>query len=160
MTGLMRASETGWLHALRTYAILTVIGHLIWEIGHVPLYTIWTEGSWGEIAFAVVHCTGGDLLIAMSTLLLALFLFGSNLWPGERAAPVLAATIVFGVGYTIFSEWLNITVREAWTYREIMPVIPIIDAGLTPILQWLVIPTVAYLGALRQGPRAGRAEHA
>ena len=40
-------------------------GHLLWEIGHVPLYTIWTEGSWGEIAFAVLHCTGGDLLIAM-----------------------------------------------------------------------------------------------
>jgi hypothetical protein len=52
-----------------------------------------------------------------------------------------------GVGYTIFSEWLNIVVREAWAYRDIMPVIPIIDAGLTPFLQWLVVPTAAYLGA-------------
>ncbi len=156
----MNASETCWLSALRTYAVLTVIGHLFWEIGHVPLYTIWAEGSWGEIAFAVIHCTGGDLLIAMSALLLALFLFGAGQWPGERATLVLAATIVFGVGYTIFSEWLNITVREAWAYREIMPVIPIVDAGLTPILQWLVIPALAYFGALRPRRGAGRLKYA
>lgn len=28
-----------------------------------------------------------------------------------------------------------------------MPVIPMIDAGLSPILQWVVIPTVGYLWA-------------
>ena len=100
------------------------------------------------------------MLIAMSSLLLALFVFGSGAWPRERTVPVLLATIVFGVGYTIFSEWLNIVVREAWAYREIMPVIPIIDAGLTPVLQWVVIPTLAYLGALKQWPEAWRTAQA
>jgi hypothetical protein len=68
--------------------------------------------------------------------------------------PVLLAAVAMGVGYTIFSEWLNIVVREAWAYRDIMPVIPVIDAGLTPFLQWLVVPTAAYLGAT--SPRAWR----
>jgi hypothetical protein len=129
-----------------------VAGHLLWEIGHVPLYTIWTEGSWGEIAFAVLHCTGGDLLIAMSTLLLALFAAGSCSWPEERCGVVLLTLIPLGVGYTIFSEWLNIVVREAWAYREAMPIIPLVDAGLTPVLQWLVIPALAYCAALKRWP--------
>ncbi len=143
MTSSLMIDRLDWLSALRRFALFTLVGHLLWETAHIPLYIIWIEGTWGEIAFAVVHCTGGDVLIAMSSLLLALFVFGSGAWPRARTVPVLLATIVIGVGYTIFSEWLNIVVREAWAYREIMPVIPIIDVGLTPVLQWVVIPTLA-----------------
>ncbi|MFC6643856.1 MULTISPECIES: hypothetical protein [Sulfitobacter] len=139
-----------WLPALRRFALFTLLGHLLWEVAHIPLYTIWVEGTWGEIVFAVVHCTGGDLLIAMSSLLLALFLFGTGTWPQARVYPVFGAMLAIGFGYTVFSEWLNIEVREAWAYREIMPVIPFIDAGLTPMLQWLIVPFAAYFGALRR----------
>lgn len=158
MTGLAVApGHTGpdWLEAMRRYFLFSLIGHFLWELAHIQLYTIWTEGSTEEIAFAILHCTGGDLMIAFSTLLLSLFFFGDGEWPGRRAGPVLLAALVMGVGYTIFSEWLNIIVREAWAYRDIMPVIPIIDAGLTPFLQWVVIPTVAYFGATRRIPFRG-----
>ncbi|WP_340263885.1 hypothetical protein [Sulfitobacter pontiacus] len=142
-----------WLTALRRFALFTLLGHLLWEVAHIPLYTIWVEGTWGEIIFAVVHCTGGDLLIAMSSLLLALFIFGTGAWPQARVYPVFGAMLAIGFGYTIFSEWLNIEVREAWTYRDIMPVIPFIDAGLTPMLQWLIVPFAAYFGALQPGSK-------
>jgi hypothetical protein len=145
-----------WLATLRRFALITLIGHLAWEAAQIPLYTIWVEGTWGEITLAVLHCTGGDVLIAMSSLLLALFVFGSGAWPRERAIPVLIATIITGVGYTIFSEWLNIVVREAWAYRDIMPVIPIIDAGLAPVLQWVVVPALAYLVAVKPRPEPRR----
>lgn len=144
--------QPDWLQSLRRFAVFTVAGHLLWEIGHVPLYTIWTEGSWGEIAFAVLHCTGGDLLIAMSTLLLALLAVGSRSWPEERFGMVLLAALPLGLGYTLFSEWLNIAVREAWAYRGAMPTIFFVDAGLTPVLQWLVIPVLAYCAALKRWP--------
>jgi hypothetical protein len=29
-----------------------------------------------------------------------------------------------------------------------MPVVPVIDAGLTPLLQWIVVPTAAYFAAI------------
>ena len=144
-----RLDRPHWLPALRRFALFTLLGHLLWEVAHIPLYTIWVEGTWGEIVFAVVHCTGGDLLIAMSSLLLALFLFGTGAWSQARVYPVFGAMLAIGLGYTVFSEWLNIEVREAWAYREIMPVIPFIGAGLTPMLQWLVVPFVAYFGALK-----------
>ena len=139
-----------WLTALRRFTLFTLLGHLLWEVAHIPLYTIWVEGTWGEIVFAVVHCTGGDLLIAMSSLLLALFFFGTGAWPQARIYPVFGAMLAIGLGYTIFSEWLNIEVREAWAYRDIMPVIPFIDAGLTPMLQWLIVPFATYFGVLRR----------
>ena len=142
-------SEPGGLLIIRRYIVYSAVGHLIWEMAHIPLYTIWVEGTWGEIVFAVVHCTGGDLLIAMSTLLLALFLVGGHAWPSERAGRVLLLAVALGVSYTIFSEWLNIVIRAAWAYRDIMPVVPVIGAGLTPLLQWTVVPTLAYWAATR-----------
>jgi hypothetical protein len=47
---------------------------------------------------------------------------------------------------------LNIEIREAWAYRDLMPVIPVIDAGLSPVLQWVAIPTAAYSYALGWWP--------
>ena len=35
--------------------LFSAVAHLVWEIGHIPLYTIWLEGTWGEIAFAIVE---------------------------------------------------------------------------------------------------------
>ena len=32
------------------------------------LYTLWHEGTWRDIAFAAIHCTGGDVAIATATL--------------------------------------------------------------------------------------------
>ena len=77
--------------------LFSAVLHLIWEIGHIPLYTIWLEGTWGDIAFAIVHCTGGDILIAMSTMLLSLFLVGNAAWPFERVRRVLIMAVAFGV---------------------------------------------------------------
>ncbi len=129
-----------WLAALRVYFVFVLPANLAWEIAHLPLYTIWAEGTPGEIAFAVVHCTGGDLLISLASLSLALLLAGEAGWPARGFSRVMALTLVFGVGYTIFSEWLNIVVRKSWEYSELMPVVPVIDAGLSPVAQWLVIP--------------------
>lgn len=149
-----------WLISLRRYFIYAAVFHLIWEFAHLPLYTIWQTGSDRELAFAASHCAAGDVLIAMSTMLLSLFLVGDSAWPGAKKHRVLAVAVILAVGYTIFSEWLNIVVREAWAYRDIMPIVPIINTGLSPILQWIVVPTAAYMLATRTaaGPLA-RAGH-
>lgn len=48
--------------------------NLVWEVAQLPLYTLWVEGTPGEIAFAVLHCTGGDALIAAAALAVAILL--------------------------------------------------------------------------------------
>ena len=138
-----------WLTALRRYMIVVAIANLLWEFAHIPLYTIATTGTANEILFAVVHCTGGDVLIALSCICLALFLAGDQSWPTNQWRTVATLTILFGVGYTIFSEWLNVSVRKAWAYSNLMPVIPVIETGLSPVLQWIIIPLAGFWWALR-----------
>lgn len=151
------AVSGGWHAALRRYLIATAVGHLAWEFLHMPLYTIWREGTWGEVAFAALHCTGGDVLIALTSLMLALLLLGNETWPRERFRPVAALAIALGVGYTAFSEWLNVVVRAAWDYSELMPILsPFgVEVGLSPLLQWIVVPAVAFALAGRAAASAG-----
>lgn len=138
------AGSVDWLLALRRYMFFVAAANLVWEFAHMPLYTIWETGTVGEIIFAAVHCTGGDILIALSALMLSLALFGSGAWPAERRILVISGTVAFGLGYTIFSEWLNIVIRQAWAYSDLMPVIPILDAGLSPVLQWIIVPLAGF----------------
>ena len=83
-----------WLSALRLYLAFVVTANLIWEVLHLPLYTIWNEADRSAKLFAVLHCTGGDLLIAFSTLGFALLCFGCNAWPAKRFGAVAAVTVI------------------------------------------------------------------
>jgi hypothetical protein len=135
-----------WLLGLRVYLGAIFVGNLLWEVLQLPLYTIWTTGTPREQAFAAGHCTLGDLLIAAGALMLALLLVGDQRWPWNRFWPVAVLTIAFGLAYTVFSEWLNVVVRATWAYSDRMPIVSIagVKIGLSPLLQWIVLPAAAF----------------
>ena len=141
-----------WLQALRRYLGVSIVTNLVWEILQLPLYTLWATGTRKEQAFAVLHCTIGDAMIAGLSLLAALSLFARETWPSTGVARVYAGSLAFGVAYTIFSEWLNTSVRGSWAYSDLMPVVPVIGTGLAPLLQWFVVPTLAQWITLGRAP--------
>jgi hypothetical protein len=138
------AGKRLWLHALRRFLIFIAVANLVWEFAQLPLYTLWYEGTAGEIIFAAVHCTGGDVLIASASFLLAVLLVARPSWPEETYLRVAVLTIAFALPYTVFSEWLNTEIRGSWAYADLMPVVPVIGAGLSPVAQWIVIPIAAF----------------
>ncbi|MBL8381210.1 MAG: hypothetical protein JNM79_25305 [Burkholderiales bacterium] len=84
------------------------------------------------------------MLIAAAGLLSALLIAGKPSWPGTGFGPVAGITIVAGIAYTVFSEWLITSVRGSWTYTDATPVLPLLGVGLTPVLQWLIVPSIAF----------------
>lgn len=133
--------------------------NLVWETAQVPLYTLSREAEPSYIAFAVVHCTLGDVLIGGVSLVLALILgqeFGLERWRWPRIAGL---TALFGTVYTVFSEWMNVKVLRSWAYADSMPVIELwnFDIGLSPLAQWFVVPPLAlYLARARRRKRRRR----
>ena len=120
--------------AVLVYLMLAGAANLLWEAAQLPLYTIWWTGTKREILFAVIHCTGGDLLITASALALAALVARLGHWPLFGGCMALTA-ILLGLGYSVFSEWLNTHIRQSWSYTEAMPVLPPLGTGLTPFLQ-------------------------
>jgi hypothetical protein len=147
-----------WLRALRRYMAGVALANLVWEFAHMPLYTLWETGSPSEIAFAALHCTGGDILISLASVMLALILSGKASWPQVDSRRIIVVAVVLGLSYTLFSEWLNIEIRQSWAYRDIMPVVPLVDAGLSPVLQWIIVPLAAFWWALRPRSFSQRTE--
>lgn len=139
---LKKPVQGNWLQALRAYLLFVFLANLAWEILQLPLYTIFWEKSAAEIAFAIAHCTAGDILIATVCLVAALITLGKRSWPIKGFWRVAVLTVSLGFLYTTFSEWLNLVVRESWAYSEYMPVVPLLNVGLSPLLQWIVIPLV------------------
>jgi hypothetical protein len=145
-------NAANWPRTLRLYLGVSLAAHVVWEILQLPLYTLWSTGTLKQQAFAVVHCTLGDAMIAGLALLLALALFARSAWPRTGVARVYWASLAFGAVYTIYSEWLNISVRGSWAYSELMPVVPVIRTGLAPLLQWIIVPTLALWVAIGRAP--------
>lgn len=144
-----------WRHVVVPYLAFVSMANLAWEIAQLPLYTIGLDGTLGERTFAVLHCTGGDVLIATITLLVAVALVGRREWPRSSTTfwRVAALTVGLGVTYTIFSEWFNIGILASWAYSDLMPVVPPFGTGVSPLLQWIVIPVAAFLLLARMRAR-------
>ena len=129
---------------IRFLATLAAL-NLVWEIGQLPFYTLWQKGGWQQIGYAVAHCTVGDVLIALACVI-AVLAFSSWHWPlpGRQSAIFLGSFVALGVAYTIFSEWLNTAVRKSWSYSDLMPIVPPLGTGVAPLLQWIVVPMLAF----------------
>jgi len=119
--------------------------NLIWETAQLPLYTLWNEASAGTNAFSVAHCTAGDIAIGGAALIMVLILTREGALAQWRWRRIAVWTALAGVAYTVFSEWSNTAILGSWAYSELMPVLKVagIDIGLSPLLQWLVLPPLA-----------------
>ena len=127
---------------LVNYLGLTAMLQLLWEVLQLPLYTLWYDSSTSAIAYAVVHCTAGDVLIAGFSFLGAHILLRAGDWPESRYRQAASVSILLGVTYTAFSEWNNTVVTHSWAYSNWMPTLW--GIGLSPIAQWLIIPAFAF----------------
>ena len=114
--------------------------NLVWEIAQLPLYTIFSTGTPQEIAFALAHCTAGDVLIAVASFVLGLLATRRPDWPMSRPLLGGTAAILSGLAYTVFSEWQNVYQTGSWAYAPAMPLL--FGIGLAPLLQWIVIPAL------------------
>ena len=132
------------------WAALAFVLNLAWETAHIRLHTIWATADGIDIARAVLHWTLGDVLIALAMFGLA----GLALWRADRPASHHWAggiiVVIGAVGFTAWSEWYNVYRSGNWSYSTSMPMI--FGIGLSPLLQWLVLPSVMIAAYRTLGP--------
>lgn len=159
MTVALRFNEVPWFSRLvrsteawtciARYLLFICAASLLWETLHMPLYTLWNEGTPAAVAFDVLQCSTANVAIAFVSLVVAMVLAGARAWPVQDYVRVGLLACALGVGYTLFSEWLNVEVRGTWAYSDLMPVIPGLGVGLSPIAQWIFLPLIGLWWAER-----------
>ena len=128
--------------------------HLAWEIAHLPLYTLAADNDRVRIAQYVLHCTLGDVLIATATFLATALVWRRFDW--YRTQPLAGSAVMIGLAlsYTAGSEWFNVYRRAAWAYASSMPTVG--GIGVTPLLQWIVVPVLMVAAMRRWGSGSDR----
>ena len=150
--------RVGAIKSAGLWSALAFVLSLSWEIGHVRLYSIWTEADGLHIAWSLFHCSLGDVLIALSTFALAALVLRRVDWPRSQPWAGGAIAVTGAMSFTAWSELHNVYHTGAWSYTADMPTV--YGVGLSPLLQWLVIPSLmvlAYRAALPVLTRGRRA---
>ena len=125
------------------WSALAFVLNLAWEIAHVRLYTIWGAADGSSVAWALFHCTLGDVVIAMAMFALAGMVLRRADWPASRPWAGGAIVVIGAMAYTTWSEWYNVYRAGSWGYTAGMPLI--FGIGLSPLLQWLIVPPAMVL---------------
>ena len=143
----MTARQGGVIAGAGLWSALAFALNLTWEIAHVRLYTIWAAGDGMSVAWALLHCSLGDVVIALAMFALTGLVLRRADWPASRPWTGGAIVVIGAMAFTAWSEWYNVYRAGNWGYTASMPMI--FGIGLTPLLQWLILPPVM-VGAYRK----------
>ncbi|MEN9490213.1 MAG: hypothetical protein RJA63_662 [Pseudomonadota bacterium] len=126
------------------YVAVTLPMFAIWEVAQLPLYTIWNEQGVAGSLRAAAHCTLGDAGIALAASFASLAL-ASVVSPLRRVLPLSVLIVAAGLMVTAAFEWASTEWLARWAYSDLMPTLPLLGLGLSPVLQWIFVPTLALL---------------
>lgn len=124
--------------------------NLMWEVAQVRLYTIWSAADGMDIAWALFHCTLGDVLIALVMFALADIALWRADWPVSRPWTGGSIVVIGAMAFTAWSEWYNVYRVASWSYTASMPTI--FGIGISPLSQWLILPPVMVVAYRKLGP--------
>lgn len=120
-----------------------------WEVLQTPFFQDISDKI-NTIVWYRFHCTVGDVMISLGSFWLVALISKTRTWFLNPTRARLLLFIAFGVSYTIFSEIKNVSLNKLWAYSDIMPVIPYIDVGVIPIIQWIILPPLLVFIVRRQ----------
>ncbi len=121
--------------------------HLLWENLQAPLYVGFT--SFRDHFWICFRATWGDLLFMLTIYMALAIMHRDPFWIADQSSYTHPATwiiaLLIGVLLAVNFELWTINVDHRWQYTEAMPLIPILQVGLTPVLQMLIIPLITLL---------------
>ncbi|MCC3154938.1 hypothetical protein Q3A66_17335 [Hymenobacter sp. BT770] len=124
-----------------TGAVLAFLLNYAWELSHCTLY----QG----ISYDLPHVAFLALASLADTIMAGLLYFGfalvyrNGLWARHLPAERIFWLVVAGGTGAILSEVAHLAAGN-WAYATRMPIIPGIGVGLTPVLQFMVLPVLIY----------------
>ncbi len=134
---------------LRTCALLTVVSfglHFAWEFSHVRLYTGYEGWSGGIPVYWLA--TIGDVLYTLGAFALVSAIKKTYDWVQDMTTSDYLMLVSLGFLIALFVEYKGLAF-ERWQYLPGMPIIPVLNVGLSPILEMsLLLPLTVFFSAL------------
>ncbi len=141
--GILEAPETN-------VAIFAFLLNLTWEFAQVPLFAGMSSAEHWRAILVCGRATLGDVCISLVAFWAVAACTRARSWVLRPAVRQVSGFVAVGVLITMVMEWLATQVLGRWSYGEAMPVIPLLEVGLSPLLQWIVLPPIVLWLVRRQ----------
>lgn len=133
-------------------AVFAFLLNYPWEFLQVPLFEQMAGAQHWDAIKMCTRATLGDTAIMLLAYWLVAARARSRRWILAPSGRQLFLFIAIGVAITVIIEWL--VLRDAWLqtweYSAQMPVLPGIGIGLSPLLQWVLLPPLVAWFVRRQ----------
>jgi hypothetical protein len=136
-------------------AVFALLLNFPWEFLQSPLFAGMATAPHGEAVKSCTRAALGDALIALAAHSTVAAMSHNRRWLLSPARWQLATFVGVGLAITVVIEWLALNDRwiGGWRYAETMPVVPGLGIGLSPLLQWVVLPLLTVWFVRRQTGR-------
>ena len=124
-----------------TIAMTAFMFNLIWEIAQGPLYGGF-EYDLNHISFCALASVADMLMVLILFFAFAL-IYNDVFWTGNMGIKRIGSLILVGGTGAIFAEIWH-TARGDWSYAETMPMVPLAEVGLLPVLQFALLPWLVF----------------
>lgn len=136
------------------FAVFAFLLNFPWEFLQIPLYFGMAEAPHWDATKVCAFATLGDAVIMVVAFWMAAVAARSRYWFLKPRQWPITVFLLAGIAITIVLERLATGPLDRWQYAAAMPVVPFLGVGLTPLLQWLVLPPICLWFVGRQIPSA------
>lgn len=116
--------------------------HFVWEFLQVPTYAGMAEMPHWEATKLCIWATLGDVGFALTAFWVASMAVRKRDWVLRPTRLPTAIFVVAGIILTLGFEYYYTSISLRWTYSDLMPLVPPLGTGLSPLLQWLIVPLI------------------
>lgn len=125
-----------------TILIVSFLLNAVWEISHIPLYVGGTYAL-SHILFCLLASVADAIMVMLIYFGFAL-IYKNALWTQNlNLSRIIFLIMAGGIG-AILAETRHLSIGT-WKYAEAMPLIPIFNVGLSPVLQFMILPLLIYI---------------
>jgi len=117
--------------------------NLAWETIQTPLFIFEQQSSFSALMGCLLFCSGVDALMTLIAFWLVAFARRDRSWFLRRKAKDWILFVALAIILALLSEYTAVHYRNLWEYSAFMPLIPGLDIGVVPIVQWLLLPPIA-----------------
>jgi hypothetical protein len=124
-----------------TVIVVSFMLNLAWELIQLPLYRN-AVYNFEHIAFCTLAAIADVLMTLIFYLLLAVIL-KDVFWIQLTKLHLVAIVVLIGGVGAVLSEIRHLSLGS-WAYDDSMPLIPYVNVGISPVLQFMLLPLIIY----------------
>ncbi len=124
----------------------------VWEILQIPLYK---EGaySWSHVLFCVLASVADAIMVLLIYFGFS-FIYKNPVWIKKMNPEKIIFLILAGGVGAVLAETRHLSIGT-WSYATAMPIIPVLNVGLSPVLQFMILPSLIYVLSFKVAVRIG-----